>query len=122
MERFERTIRYINMFTIYKTILTYTQQEIVGDYFLADLSISEIAEERNISRSAVEDAISKACKKMDDFESKLHLLEKKDNINKIAEALKEKALNNTEIEELEQIIKELDYGIWKSNWKTCSYI
>ena len=48
---------------------------------------------------------------MDDFESKLHLLEKKDNINKIAEVLKEKALNNTEIEELELIIKELDYGI-----------
>ena len=111
MEKFERTIRYINMFTIYKSLLTYTQQEIAGDYFLADLSISEIAEESKISRSAVEDAISKACKKMDDFESKLHLLEKKDNISKITEMLKEKALNNTEIEELEQIVKELDYGI-----------
>ena len=111
MEKFERTIRYINMFTIYKSLLTYTQQEIVGDYFLADLSISEIAEERKISRSAVEDAINKACKKMDDFESKLHLLEKKDNISKITEMLREKALNNTEIEELEQIVKELDYGI-----------
>ena len=111
MEKFERTIRYINMFTIYKSLLTYTQQEIAGDYFLADLSISEIAEDRKISRSAVEDAISKACKKMDDFENKLHLLEKKDNISKITEMLKEKALNNTEIEELEQIVKELDYGI-----------
>ena len=111
MERFERTIRYINLFTIYKDLLTYTQQEIVGDYFLADLSISEIAEERQISRSAVEDALSKACKKMDDFEDKLHLLEKKENISKITAQLKEKALNNTEIEELEQIEKELDYGI-----------
>ena len=67
MKKFECTIRYINLFTIYKDLLTYTQQEIVGDYFLADLSISEIAEERQISRSAFEDALSKACKKMDDF-------------------------------------------------------
>lgn len=111
MERFERTIRYINMFGIYKELLTYTQQQIVGDYFLADLSISEIALERNISRSAVEDAISKACKKMDDFEEKLHLLEKKENVSKIVAGLKEKALNCTEIEELDQIQKELDYGI-----------
>ena len=122
MERFERTIRYINMFGIYKELLTYTQQQIVGDYFLADLSISEIALERNISRSAVEDAISKACKKMDDFEEKLHLLEKKENVSKIVAGLKEKALNCTEIEELDQIQKELDYGIWESNRKTCSYI
>ena len=111
MERFERTIRYINMFGIYKELLTYTQQQIVGDYFFADLSISEIAIERNISRSAVEDAISKACKKMDDFEDKLHLLEKKENVSKIIANLKEKALNNTEIDELDQIQKELDYGI-----------
>ena len=111
MEKFERTIRYINLFTIYKNLLTYTQQEIVGDYLLADLSISEIANERNISRSAVEDAISKACKKMDDFEDKLHLLGKKENVSKITANLKEKALNSGEIEEIEQIEKELDYGI-----------
>ena len=111
MEKFERTIRYINLFTIYKELLTYTQQEIVGDYLLVDLSISEIANEREISRSAVEDAISKACKKMDDFEDKLHLLEKKEKISKITANLKNKSLNCTEIQEIEEIEKELDYGI-----------
>ena len=111
MEKFERTIRYVNLFTIYKELLTYTQQEIVGDYLLADLSISEIANEREISRSAVEDAISKACKKMDDFEEKLHLLEKKEKISKITAKLKNKSLNCTEIQEIEEIEKELDYGI-----------
>ena len=117
MEKFERTIRYINLYTIYKSLLTYTQQEIVGEYLLADLSISEIAENRNISRSAVEDAISKASKKLDDFEDKLHILEKKENVTKITAKLKEKSLNCTEIDEIEQIDKELDYGIWESNWK-----
>lgn len=111
MEKFERTIRYINLFRIYKELLTYTQQEIVGDYLLVDLSISEIANEREISRSAVEDAISKACKKMDDFEDKLHLLEKKEKISKITANLKNKSLNCSEIQEIEKIEKELDYGI-----------
>ena len=109
MEKFERTIRYINLYTIYKDLLTYVQQEIVGDYLLADLSISEIASERNISRSAVEDAISKSCKKMDDYELKLHLLEKKENITKITANLKNKALNCSEIQEIEDIDKELDF-------------
>ena len=122
MEKFERTIRYINLFTIYKELLTYTQQEIVGDYLLVDLSISEIANEREISRSAVEDAISKACKKMDDFEDKLHLLEKKEKISKITANLKNKSLNCTEIQEIEEIEKELDYGIWEPYRKTQSHI
>ena len=111
MEKFDRTIRYISLFEIYKHLLTYTQKDIVGDYLLADLSISEIANERNISRSAVEDAISKACKKLDDFEDKLHCYEKKENISKITAKLKEKSLNCTEIDEIESIEKELDYGI-----------
>ena len=111
MEKFERTLRYINLFEIYKDLLTYTQKDILGDYFLADLSISEIANERNISRSAVEDAISKACKKLDDFEDKLHCLQTKDNIVKITAELKKKALNCTEIDEIETIERELDYGI-----------
>lgn len=111
MEKFERTIRYVNLYTIYKDLLTHTQKEIAGDYFLADLSISEVAENRQISRSAVEDAIKKSCQKLDEFESTLHLLEKRDSLLKITAKLKEKALNNSEIAELEEIEKELEYGI-----------
>lgn len=113
MEKFERTIRYISLYNIYKNLLTHTQQEIAEDYFLADLSISEVAENRNISRSAVEDAIKKSCIKMDEFERELHLLAKKEMLLKITAKLKEKALNCSEVEELEQIEKELYNGIWE---------
>lgn len=108
MEKFEKTIRYIWLYNIYSDLLTHTQQEIAGDYFLADLSLSEIAVDRNISRSAVEDAIKKTCAKLDEFESKLHLLEKKEKLLKLTANLKQKALNNTEIEQIELIEKELD--------------
>ena len=111
MEKFEKTIRYISLYSIYKELLTHTQIDIAGDYFLADLSLSEIAEERNISRSAVEDAIKKACAKLDEFESKMHLLEKKERLSNLLSKLRQKALNASEIEEIEQLEKELDYGI-----------
>ena len=111
MEKIERTIRYVKLFNIYKDFLTHKQIEIVGDYFLADLSLSEIAESKNISRSAVEDTLKKSCVKLDECENNLHLLEKREKLLKICAKLKEKALNDSEIKEIEEIEKELDYGI-----------
>ena len=111
MEKIERTIKYVKLFNIYKDFLTHNQMEVVGDYFLADLSLSEIAEARNISRAAVEDTVKKSCNKLDECETNLHLLEKSEKLLKIATKLKGKALNSTEINEIEDIEKELDYGI-----------
>lgn len=118
MEKIEQIIRYVKLFNIYKDFLTHKQIEIVGDYFLADLSLSEIAESREISRAAVEDAVKKSCQKLDECEAKLHLLEKSEKLLKLSSKLKEKCLNTSEIKEIEDIEKELDYGIWESNWKT----
>lgn len=111
MEKIERTIRYVKLFNIYKDFLTHNQIEIVGDYFLADLSLSEIGEARNISRAAVEDAVKKSCIKLDECETKLHLLEKSEKLLKLSSKLKEKCLNSTEIFEIEEIEEELKYGI-----------
>ncbi len=111
MEKIERTIRYVKLFNIYKDFLTHKQIEILGDYFLADLSLSEIAESRDITRSAVEDTLKKSCVKLDECESNLHLLEKREKLLKICAKLKEKTLNSSEIKEVEDIEKELDYGI-----------
>ena len=111
MEKIEQTVRYVKLFNIYKDFLTYKQIEIVGDYFLADLSLSEIAESRDISRAAVEDAIKKSCTKLDECEEKLHLLEKSDKLLKLSAKLKDKCLNTSEIKEIEAIEEELKYGI-----------
>lgn len=81
------------------------------DYFNLDLSFSEIADNRNTSRSAVDDAIKKAMTKLDEYEEKMHLLDKSENIKEKLEILKQKALNLQEIEQIEEIEKELDYGV-----------
>ena len=107
MESLEKTIKYVKLFNLYSQLLTHTQQEIAADYFLADLSLSEIADNRNISRSAVEDAVKKSMQKLDDFESKMHLLEKRDSALKITVKLKKQALNNSEIIDIEELEKDI---------------
>lgn len=111
MEKIERTIKYVKLFNIYNHFLTHNQMEVVGDYFLADLSLSEIAEARNISRAAVEDTVKKSCNKLDEYEANLHLLEKSEKLLKLSSKLKEKCLNSSEIREIEELEKELNYGI-----------
>ena len=111
MEKLEKTLRYTKLFNIYKSQLAKSQQEIIDNYFFMDLSISEIASERGISRAAVEDALQKGMLKLDELENEMHVLEKSENIQQKLAKLRQKALNLTEIEELEEIEKELDYGI-----------
>lgn len=109
MNKIEKTVLYVKLFNAYKELLSATQKEMISDYYLADLSFSEIAENRGVSRSAVEDAISKGVKKLEEYESKLKIVEKREKILQKLAILKEKALNKQEVEELENIEEELDY-------------
>lgn len=111
MEKLDKTLRYTELFNIYKSQLSATQQEIISNYFFLDLSLSEIASEKNISRSAVEDALRKGISKLDELEDELHFLEKSKKLQQKLDNLKKKALNSSEIEEIEDMKKELDYGI-----------
>ena len=104
MEDIKKTIRYSELLEIYQELLTITQKDILVDYFHYDLSIGEIAESRNVSRAAIEDAIRKGIKKLIDYENKLCLLDKKEKILKILEEIKNKE-NKPKIEEIERLVK-----------------
>lgn len=104
MEKLEKTIRYNNLLHIYGALLSEAQKDIATSYFEYDLSVSEIAEEKNISRAAVEDGIKKSIAKLDQFESLLHVLENNKKIEDI--------IQNIDIETREKIEKVLNnYGI-----------
>ena len=64
----EETIRINKLLEIYGRFLTKSQFEVMVDYFENNLSLAEISEIRNISRTAVSDAIKTATKKLDNFE------------------------------------------------------
>ncbi len=70
------------LFEEYKELLTKSQQEIFSDYYLYDLSLSEIAENHEISKAAVSDSIHKSLTKLDEYESKLHVVAFKKEIQK----------------------------------------
>ena len=65
MANIDETIRYVDLLSLYGNLLSKTQKEVLEDYFSYNLSISEIAENRRISRAAVEDAIKKGKRKLE---------------------------------------------------------
>jgi len=108
MDDLAKTIRYNDLFALYQELLTKTQKDILSDYLAYDLSLGEIAINRHVSRSAVEDALRKGLKKLDDFESRLHLLDKKIEILKITTQIKQNNQNKETkdlVSNIERIIR-----------------
>ncbi|NLB11041.1 hypothetical protein GX831_01080, partial [bacterium] len=80
------------------------QQGIIEDYYQDNLSLAEIAENLKISRAAVFSLLKRVVNKLEFYESKLQLLEKKEKLNKLldkadlSEKLKEEIINLLEEE------------------------
>ncbi len=106
MDQIKKTVRYNSLLHIYGSLLSKTQYAFADAYFSYDLSLSEIAEAHGVSRSAVEDAIKKALKKLDEYEKNLKVLKDNEQILSLIE--KAKDLEGTEkikvLEEIERII------------------
>ena len=63
---------FIALWDVYSGLLTPTQQAITDLYFNKDLTVSEIAAEKGISRQAVSECL-KGCKnQLEEYEEKLH--------------------------------------------------
>lgn len=61
---------------IYGKMLTEKQYEVINDYYNNDLSLSEIAENNNITRQAVRDIIKKGENKLFELEEKLAFMKR----------------------------------------------
>lgn len=64
-------IPFLRLWDTYRGLLTPTQQEITDMYFNLDLTPSEIAEEKGITRQGVYDCLKICEKQLEDYESKL---------------------------------------------------
>ena len=108
MDDLNKLVRYNSLLLIYQELLSKTQKEILTDYFAFNLSISEIANNRDVSRAAVEDAIKKGHAKLDELENALGVYSKNSKIKELLDSLKEtnsEKEKNSIIEEIERIIK-----------------
>ena len=75
----EKIVRQGMLYDLYGDLLTEHQKKVYGALVNEDLSLSEIAGDFGITRQGVQDLIKRTDKKLEDFESKLHLLENKLN-------------------------------------------
>ncbi len=83
----ESKIRQGYLYDFYGELLNEHQRSIYEDFLFEDLSLAEIASEKEISRQAVHDVIKRCNKALEDYEDKLHLLEKFLHIKEDVEAI-----------------------------------
>lgn len=63
------------LYDTYRAVLTDKQTEIMDGYYYDDLSVTEIADNRGVSRQAVHDTIKKAEQTISDLEHRLGFFE-----------------------------------------------
>ena len=110
----EEKIKISILCQIYGKLLTEKQYQILDDYYNNDLSLSEIAENNNITRQAVNDVINKGKNKLIEIEEKLLFMEKilkhekiiEDIINNL-EKSENKTLKKSQIEKITKQLKQL---------------
>jgi predicted DNA-binding protein YlxM (UPF0122 family) len=104
----EKNVEMGMLLDIYGSMLTKKQYELLNDYYNNDLSLSEIAENENITRQAVRDNLKKGEKKLFEFEEKLKVMKKQlDQEEKIASILSNinKLDENSTDEEVVEILE-----------------
>ena len=76
---------YFNsLYDIYKELLTEREQIAFEEHYVEDLSMQEIADNLNVSKSNIGMIVKRTEQKLEEYERKLHILEKN---TKIKEAL-----------------------------------
>lgn len=70
------------LFDFYGELLTNKQKDIFKMYYEEDFSLGEIAEEFNITRQAVYDVLKRVQKSLNEYESKLKLVDRFDKKKK----------------------------------------
>ncbi len=79
------------LYDFYGALLTPHQKSIYEDAVNCDMSLSEIAEEYQITRQGVHDLVKRCDKILEDYENKLHLVEHFLSVRTKAETIRNEA-------------------------------
>ena len=78
----EKFVEQGYLYDFYGELLTSRQQQVYTNVVLEDYSLSEVAQDLGISRQGVHDMIRRCDKALEEYEEKLHLVDKFLNIRK----------------------------------------
>ena len=108
----EERVELSLLYDFYGALLKEDQRRMFEASILDDYNLAEIAEDENITRQGVHDAIKRACKQLREYEQKLGLVEKfekqKELVKKLHIILKGMNIGDEgELEEVYSIIDEI---------------
>lgn len=87
----EKFVEQALLYDFYGELLTERQRQVYSSVVLEDYSLSEVAEELEISRQGVHDMIKRCNHILEGYEEKLHLVEKFLNIRRQVQKIHELA-------------------------------
>ena len=105
----EEKVRISILLELYGNLLTEKQKEFMDYYYNEDLSLSEIADNNEITRQAENTILLKSKKKLEEYEDKLKFMKKESNIKKQLEKLEQTGLSKKQNEVVNKIKKQMDY-------------
>lgn len=109
----ERIVEQGLLYDFYGELLTGHQRQVYEDYVLNDLSASEIAQERGVSRQGIHEIVKRCDRLLEEYEQKLHLVEKflqtRKYISEIYELARQGSENGSRetLEQIEGIAREI---------------
>ncbi len=85
-------MEFIELFEVYKGLLTDKQRELFSSHYLLDLSLAEIAEQEGGTRQSAYDQIKKVKAKLSEYERVLGLKAKYGELVAVAEQIPDREL------------------------------
>ncbi len=103
----EKFVEQSLLYDFYGELLTEHQKRVFEDVVLNDYSLSEVAQDLNISRQGVHDMVKRCNKILEDYESKLHLVERfiriREKVNRIHDLTGDEEIKSLAHEILEEL-------------------
>jgi len=75
------------LFDFYGELLTERQRQIYEDVVCNDLSLSEAAQDYGVTRQGIHDLVKRADRQLEEYESRLHMVEKTRKLKSLAEKI-----------------------------------
>lgn len=103
----DKLARQALLYDFYGELMTQHQQNVYEDVVLNDYSLSEVAQDQGISRQGVHDLVKRSSRILEEYEEKLHLVEKfvaiREKVHEIHELTQ-----NYEEQELNQVMDQIE--------------
>jgi len=97
----EEKVYQTYLYDFYGELLKESRRNVLEDYLFSDMSVSEIATEKDITRQAAHDMIKRSIASLEEYEEKLGLLKKflsaKKDIEKIEKLTTKETISKEEL-------------------------